>query len=89
MIEIDRIVASIKYISFFVCHKCGKRRTGSTTRTDFDGGSTEELKEFIDRQQQRTRDAPIGWSFCLPAGFSCDECTKLPGKRWEHTEVKL
>jgi hypothetical protein len=76
MIEFNRIKATIKYTAIYTCHKCGKRRSGGTARTEYDGFSSENLKEFLNNQKRHTRDAPIGWSFCLPSGFKCDTCTK-------------
>ena len=71
--NINRVRASIKYNTVYVCFLCKKQGIGDTVRVEFDGLSTQELKEFLDHRQQSARDMPVGWSFS--GKFNCG-CSK-------------
>lgn len=66
------IQATIKFVSIYTCAVCYFTAVGTTARREFSGLTTQELKEFVDAQQPRSHDMPIGWSY--DGRFTCPKC---------------
>lgn len=83
--NIVRLHADIKCLSLYQCVACNKAAQGETTRLEFDGGSAESLKNFLDAQQLNPYRMPVGWSSNAD-GFRCTQCTinpdQLPAADW-------
>lgn len=72
-----RIVADIRYITLYECTICGATQRGDTVSTTFDGHSVEQLTAFMNGQQQRSHDMPVGWSY--NGKFKCPCCATTGG----------
>jgi len=73
---INRIEASVKFNTTYICTKCGKTRVGSTVRTNFKGSSAIELQHYINSIEQSSHYMPIGWGRRSNWDFNCDNCIK-------------
>lgn len=73
MSVINRIVAEVKYSMIYKCSACGKEAVGDTARDVMFVGSSEELKDSIDRLPQTSHHMPVGWSFNGKFTCGCDK----------------
>lgn len=73
MTAINRIVAEVRFITVYTCSVCGTQKVGDTKRVTFDGGSSAELKAFVDGQPQCSHQMPVGWGY--DGKFTCG-CTR-------------
>lgn len=73
MSAINRIVAEVKYNMIYKCHACSKEVVGETARDVLFVGSSDELKDLIDRLPQTSHCMPVGWSFNGEFNCGCEK----------------
>ena len=79
MAAFARIVAEIKCLRVFTCHRCGATANGTTERFSLEGHTPEAVAAQLAATPMRAAAMPVGWaSYYAPRAdvYRCPKCNE-------------